>query len=400
MWQIRVPSAHSIVLVPGMTYRYCRLEGAPWLYLFSTCSNSSPTLFATTNTQYLGIESTNTSQATVMSSSVSSVSRRIGAENDENPPLTGMHLRLQQLEERIIASAACANQQLHAPSIIDIDGFDITIEDIQLAKRELIIQEVDLNIDVTKKQKFAKPGDWCVTQWFTPLIHFCFTGNLLLTKILFLISADCTELSEDFYWFPMLAAAQGRHLDICKWLFVFGGDAKYQINKETSCGDTPLRRSYSEWLGGTDNDGKTCCWLLRNGGGQHLSSKAMRRFLSCIGLTGKEKTDSNLLVMWMRESIQLHDRFILFLCGATTMITLASSSSEPSDCGTCKHKRKRKIHPEQSLQILDSHPGIMELIGNYVGLKRGKEFRMLKEFNELIIGFNSDENSMDHIQVD
>merc|ERR1712238_266855 len=98
----------------------------------------------------------------------------------------------------------------------------------------------------------------------------------------------------------------------------------------------------------------------------------------------------------MRKNIQLHDTFILFLCGATTMIP-SSLSSERNDGGTRKHKRKRKrrIQPERSLQILDGHPGIMELIGDHVGLIRGKEIRMLKEFNELIIEHTTDENSSD-----
>merc|ERR1712238_547733 len=92
----------------------------------------------------------------------------------------------------------------------------------------------------------------------------------------------------------------------------------------------------------------------------------------------------------MRKNIQLHDTFILFLCGATTMIP-SSLSSERNDGGTRKHKRKRKrrIQPERSLQILDGHPGIMELIGDHVGLIRGKEMRLLKEFNEAVIKYNN-----------
>merc|ERR1712194_535509 len=69
----------------------------------------------------------------------------------------------------------------------------------------------------------------------------------------------------------------------------------------------------------------------------------------------------------MRENVELHDTFIQFLCGA----------------------RKQTIHRQRSLQILDGHPGIMEWIGDYVGLIRGKEFRMLEEFNELAIEYNN-----------
>jgi hypothetical protein len=182
----------------------------------------------------------------------------------------------------------------------------------------------------------------------------------------------------------MLIAATYGHLDICKWLFEYGGDAKYQINKEEAItGWTPLSVSYAAWvnqdsvawLNDWDREGKTCRWLLQNGGGQHLSPKALRSF-SC--LRGQEEANSNLLIMWMRENIQLYDTFILFLCGAATIAITAT----PRDGGTCK--RKHKFKRERSLQILDGVPGIMELIGDYIGLIRGKESRMLKEFNELV----------------
>mmetsp|Transcript_55057 Transcript_55057/g.59663 ORF Transcript_55057/g.59663 Transcript_55057/m.59663 type:complete len:125 (+) Transcript_55057:196-570(+) len=112
-----------------------------------------------------------------------------------------------------------------------------------------------------------------------------------------------------------------------------------------------------------------------------------------FGIEGKEEMNSNLLVLWMRENMQLHDTFILFLCGAATITITTSSSSKFSDGDIRKYTRKRKIHPERSLQILDGHPGIMEVIGEYVGVIRGKEFRMLQEFNELVIEYNRDESN-------
>jgi len=89
--------------------------------------------------------------------------------------------------------------------------------------------------------------------------------------------------------------------------------------------------------------------------------------------------------------------FILLLGGVSTGTMLvtssssSSSSSEPNDDGTRtrKRKRKQKTHQERSFQILAGHPGIMELIGR--GLCwftiRGKECRMLKKLNELVIEY-------------
>ena len=132
---------------------------------------------------------------------------------------------------------------------------------------------------------------------------------------------------------------------------------------------------------------------MRNGGGRHLSSEA----ICPLQLNGKEKINSTLLVVWTREHIQLQNTCLLLLCGTTIMsatslsLSLASSLSlslsEPTDVGTPKHKRER------SLQILDGHPGIMELIGDCVGLIRGNEFRMLQEFNELVIEYNNTSQS-------
>ena len=190
----------------------------------------------------------------------------------------------------------------------------------------------------------------------------------------------------------MLAAAEQGHLDICKWLFEYGGDAKYQINKEI-CGHSPLTKTYEAWCFssdkeatlscqyGRDDEGKTCRWLLQNGGGQYLSTKTLRH----LG-TERDDKNSNILVLWMREYMQLHDTFILFLCAAATM-NATTSESESSD----STRRKRKF---------DSYPGIMELIGDYVGLIRGKEIRMLKEFNELVIEYTinlgSDDDYVDY----
>ena len=312
-----------------------------------------------------------------------SASRRIQEEN-ENPPLTGMNLGLQQLTERTIAertTTRCTTTKLPVPSINNIVGCDITIENIQSTKRELINQGFDLKMDVNKSQK---------SRWLnniTPLIFFCSAGKLLIIKLLFLIGANCTKLCKNGYWFPMLAAVQYDHLDICKWLFKYGGDAKYQINKETNLGNTPLRVAYLAWHYGRDNEGKTCRWLLQNGGGQHFSSQAISE-LRIYRLHGMEDLNSNLLVIWMRENIQLHDTFIQFLCGVITMTATTSTLRTISGRGR-KRQLKQMTHQEQSLQIIDGHPGVMELIGDYVGLIRGKEIRMLQEFNELIIEYTN-----------
>ena len=214
-----------------------------------------------------------------------------GVKNDRNPStLTGMSLGFQQLEERL----------LRVPSTINIIGCDVTLENIQFAKQELTNRGFDLKMDVNKNQELC----YCTV---TPLMHFCKFGKLLIVKVLFLIGADCTQLSknlidEENNWFPMITAATYGHLDICKWLFEYGGDAKYQINKEeTITGSTPLSVSYAAWLdedsvawlNDWDREGKTCRWLLQNGGGQHLSPRALRSF-SC--LKGQEGTNSNILV--------------------------------------------------------------------------------------------------------
>ena len=99
-------------------------------------------------------------------------------------------------------------------------------------------------MDVNKGQKIDRlPGVTGFIGFVTPVIYFCIFGNLRVVRLLFMIGGYCTQvrqcLSEN-YFFPMLVAAKHGHLDICKWLFEYGGDAKYQINKETIVGATPL----------------------------------------------------------------------------------------------------------------------------------------------------------------
>jgi len=280
---------------------------------------------------------------------------------------TSMLLGFEELGERIVAerTTTCTTSQLRLPSIIDSVGCDITIDDIQSTVRELIKEGFKLKKDVNKIQKALPHPPFQVD----PLTHFCVDGNLLIVRVLFLIGADCSILRNDGpYRFPMLAAAHQGHLDICKWLFEYGGDAKYQINTIAYHGWNPLGLSYTSWADGEDKDGKTCRWLLLNGGGQHLSSEALHHLFYTDA--PDEEIDSNLLVLWMRENIQLYDNFMLLLGGAIS------------------------VHRQRSLQILHGHPGIMEVIGDYVGLIRGKELRMLQEFNELVIEYiNRDENS-------
>ena len=126
-----------------------------------------------------------------MSSLSLSSSRRIREEKNEKPLLTGMLLGFQQLKERIIAATITTchttQQQQRVPSIIDMVGCDITIEDIQSAKQELIEQKADLNLDVNKWQKLPP-----LFGAITPLVHCCWTGNLRIVKVSFLIGADCT----------------------------------------------------------------------------------------------------------------------------------------------------------------------------------------------------------------
>ena len=115
------------------------------------------------------------------SSSLVSSSRRIGEEEEDNekPALTGMNLGFQHLEERIIAerTTPCTNTQLRGqvPSISDIVGCDITIEDIQSAKQTMIKQKVDSKIDVNESQKLTPT--WNDNNYVTtPMIHFCRSG--------------------------------------------------------------------------------------------------------------------------------------------------------------------------------------------------------------------------------
>ena len=72
-------------------------------------------------------------------------------------------------------------------------------------------------MDVNKRQNLLTI--WmhlCVDRNVSPLFHFCKRGNLWSVRLLFFIGADCTELFLEGNLFPMFAAAQLGHLEICK----------------------------------------------------------------------------------------------------------------------------------------------------------------------------------------
>merc|ERR1719491_1732520 len=57
---------------------------------------------------------------------------------------------------------------------------------------------------------------------YTPMIYCIWQGNLPACKLLLSMGSDCTTTSNGGGFFPMMAAADIGHLNICKWLYECG----------------------------------------------------------------------------------------------------------------------------------------------------------------------------------
>lgn len=268
--------------------------------------------------------------------------------------------------------------------VVDVDvGSDNTfgpfkVETIERAVQEMKDAKFDLNKGIDDEQRNIV-GWWCSVE-VTPMIFFSDKGDVGMVLLLLLLGASGTKLAGYNSWFPMYAAARGGHLQVLQLLYECGGDAKYDINKENCNGTTPLGESiYSDEI-------ETSCWVVLNGGGQNLSERAIDRLRDYCRVyeAGRE------LMLWVEGNIQFHDTFVqIILCGTIILRTPSSASASAfvsaSCCNTASKTRKEQEQErDQSLPLLNGQPGVMELIGDYTGLRKGKDLRMLQEFDVLM----------------
>ena len=231
-------------------------------------------------------------------------------------------------------------------------------------------EEYDTTARALLKERKFDPEDLnkacSIEDWYhpvTPLIYFCWKGNLEMVRYLIARGADCRKRDAKGC-FPMFAAAAGGHLEIVRFLSHECG-AHADIRKLTMDGYSPLTIAlYNDHFDIVE-------WLIRNGAlsssphdavdGGVIDDAIMRRDLRQE--TGDHwQEDKRLTVLaWAQISVAAYENVNVFLTG-----TLVSASSS-SVCATRSHKRRKVVSPSSSspLVIFNGKSGILEVIAHF-----------------------------------
>jgi hypothetical protein len=205
----------------------------------------------------------------------------------------------------------------------------------------------------------------------TPMSYFASIGDLRMMRWLYINGAD-TRDEDVAFWFPMLNAADNGHIEVCKWLFDHG--AAKDVKRRTRWNETPLSAAF----GVSDYMYRNLSrWLILNGAlckdnesGDLDVETAWQDLGVRYGRDSLSFQERKALLEWATDLHRPRTSFLLFLSG---------THSGPKDaCST-----RRNV---SSLQLLGGKPGILELIGDYVGIVRGREARIIRQLTKLMPG--------------
>ena len=244
----------------------------------------------------------------------------------------------------------------------------------------------------------------------------CFArwGDLPMMRWLYVNGANTRDV-DVAVCFPMYAAATYGHIDVCKWLYDHG--AAGDIKRRTPQGFTPLcatfdesrRRNVSRWLilkGALckdDDTGALGVGLMRN---------SLNRF---DGSTEEQRE----LLEWAEEHHQTRSSFIMFSMGTLSkpqysatklrdalMAKIGTSAGVDEILANTPPDQYRLLWDNmfpQCVPAIAGKSGILNLIGDYIGIMRGREARIIRQLTELLPGVmveidrgtDSDESSDD-----
>ena len=200
-----------------------------------------------------------------------------------------------------------------------------------------------------------------------PMAYFAEAGDLPMMRWLYVNGADTRDVDVPIN-FPMYRAALNGSLEVCKWFFENG--AAEDVKRRTyPYGDSPLQIAFANPYWARD----LSRWLILNGAlckgndSGDLDVEIMRRDIGG-GLPWRIR-ERKALLEWANGLHRPRTSFLLFLSG-----TLSSPQQHP--CNT-----RRTASP---LQLLGGKPGILELIGDYVGFVRGREACIIRQLTEML----------------
>ena len=235
----------------------------------------------------------------------------------------------------------------------------------------------------------------------TPMTYFAdIEGDLPMMRWLYVNGAD-TRGEQLTSWFPLYRAARCGHLDICEWLFQHG--AAGDIKRRARSGLTPLSitfhrsdmRDLSRWL---ILRGALC----KEDGAGDLDVDLVKEDLNQFDLSDEERPE---LLNWAREHHQCRASFGVFLMGTLSIPEYSAAKLRNELLARIRSEqvvdRLLRDFPQDeyhllwdglfahrvcSLAAFCGKSGILELIGDFVGIMRGHEARIVRQLTELLPG--------------
>ena len=218
----------------------------------------------------------------------------------------------------------------------------------------------------------------------TPMGYFARRGDLPMMRWLYVNGAD-TRGGDVHRFFPMLMAAISRRTEACKWLFAHGAaeDVKRRSREEPN-GRSPLRTAFCN-----SPIGSLSRWLILNGalctddGSGELDPEAITQDL-VVPLEPWNSKHRNqgrkALLEWATDLHGARTSFLLFLSGALPP-PHHTGIRKLLDMMRCACSIGQVVQP---LHLLVGKPGVLELVGDYVGVVRGREARIIRQLTEVL----------------
>ena len=223
----------------------------------------------------------------------------------------------------------------------------------------------------------------------TPMLSASRAGHLHVCQWLFTNGASSTvSTSTSNGWTPMLAACQAGHLDVAEWLFQNG--AALDIRKKDATGRTPLRAAsfhghihVVKWLfaSGASADitvvGNSMSplragsaypdltlWLILHGAASSRSGHVNNEVLDRDVIPGATPKSLICMRQSLADTVAEHSVF--------TRLVLQAVCTMPEDQRALRHRSAlHKLHGHES--------GTLALVADYLGIKRGRQLRIIRE---------------------
>ena len=232
--------------------------------------------------------------------------------------------------------------------------------------------------------------------------YFAGKGDLRMMRWLYVNGADTRDV-DVVNNFPMYRAVFHGHMDICKWLFQHGAAGDIKRRHALPTGRTPLSATFHR------SDMRDLSrWLILRGalckedGAGDLDVDLVKEDLNQFDLSDEERPE---LLNWAREHHQCRASFGVFLMGTLSIPEYSAAKLRNELLARIRSEqvvdRLLRDFPQDeyhllwdglfahrvcSLAAFCGKSGILELIGDFVGIMRGHEARIVRQLTELLPG--------------